>query len=194
MANPLDDFIPAFDARERYAVRVRAPAALVYQAAMTLDMQSIPLVRAIFWLRGKVMGSAPVRRKGRGFRAEMTDLGWACLVERPGTLFMAGVVCQPWLADVVFSPIAPDRFKAFAEADQVKIAWTVECQALGTATTELASETRVQATNAAARVRFLRYWRWARLGILPIRWLLLPAIRTRAEADYRHRTGRQGQR
>jgi hypothetical protein len=38
--SPLDSFIPAPDARERFAVTARAPAALVYEVAATFDMQS----------------------------------------------------------------------------------------------------------------------------------------------------------
>ena len=108
--SPLDEFIPAFDARERYAVTVRAPAHRVYEAAKAFDMQSIFLVRMIFTLRAKVMRATPVVRKARGFMEEMRSLGWGCLAERPGELFVAGATCQPWLADVTFTPVAPERF------------------------------------------------------------------------------------
>ncbi len=43
--------MPRFDVRERHTVTVRAPAPLVYQVAREIDVQSIPLVRAIFWAR-----------------------------------------------------------------------------------------------------------------------------------------------
>ena len=187
MPSPLDAFLPRFDARERRAVTVRAPAALVFDVARRFDMQSIFLVRVIFRLREIVMGAAPVERVPRAFLDEMRALGWGCLVERPGEIFVGGARCQPWNANVVFTPIAPDRFATYAEPDQVKIAWTVECHARGTERTELVSETRALATDAGARLRFLRYWRWARFGIFTIRWLLLPAIRREAEAVYRGR-------
>jgi hypothetical protein len=181
VSSPLDPFIPIPDARERHAVMVRAPAALVYQVARAFDVQSLWGVRAIFGLRGRLMGSAPSRRTPRGFIDEMIALGWGCLVERPGEVFIAGAVCQPWLADVVFRAMPAERFPSFAEPDLVKIAWTIEAHASGPALTQLASETRAVATDAQARKRFLRYWRWARFGIIPIRWLLLPAIRRAAE-------------
>jgi hypothetical protein len=183
--SPLDPFLPAFDARERHAVIVRAPAALVYETARRFDMQSLPLVRMIFRLRERFMGSTPVVRPPWGFFDEMRGLGWGVLEERPGERFVAGATCQPWLADVRFTGLAPDQFGAWAAPGQVKIAWTVETRALGPALTELATETRALATDPESRARFLRYWRWARFGILPIRWLLLPAIRDRAEATNR---------
>ena len=116
---------------------------------------------------------------------EMRSLGWGCLAERPGELFVAGATCQPWLADVTFTLVVLERFRAFAEPGQVKIAWTIECRPEGPERTLLVSETRVVATDEASRARFLGYWRWARMGIIPIRWLLLPGIRKSAEAEHR---------
>ena len=92
-----------------------------------------------------------------------------------------GAVCKPWLPDVVFAPVPADEFNAYAVPGQVKSAWTLETTEEGVGRTRLATETRASATDEASRRRFLRYWRWARFGILPIRWLLLPAIRREAE-------------
>jgi len=178
----LDAFIPVFDARERFAVTVRAPAQLVDQVAREFDMQSIPLVRAIFRTREWLMRVTPDPRQPQGFIAEMQGLGWGTLVDRPGELFVAGATCQPWLGEVRFTAVPPDRFRQFAEPGQVRIAWSLESRAVSPSTTELVTETRVEATDAVARTRFLRYWRWARFGIIPIRWLMLPAIRRAAEA------------
>lgn len=183
--SPLDAFIPAFDARERHAVTVRAPAHRVYEAARQFDLQSNALVRMIFALRAKVMGATPAPRKPLGFMEEMRSLGWGCLAERPGELFVAGATCQPWLADVTFTPVPPDRFRTYSEPGVVKIAWTIECRPEGPERTSLITETRAVATDEASRAMFLRYWRWARMGIIPIRWFLLPGIRRRAEAEQR---------
>ena len=185
MNSPLDDFLPRFDARERHAVTVRAPAAEVFQAARQIDAQSILLIRAIFRLRERFMGVTPPPRVPRAFLDEALALGWGRLVECPGRLFIAGAYCQPWQGNVVFTSIPSEHFRSFAEPGQVKIAWTIECRALGPEKTELISETRAHATDDAARKRFLRYWRWARFGIFPIRWLLLPAIQRQAEAAHR---------
>ncbi|MGY1662524.1 hypothetical protein ACI78Q_15000 [Geodermatophilus sp. SYSU D00705] len=48
--------------------------------------------------------------------------------------------------------------------------------------TELSSETRVVATDPAARRRFARYWQVIRPGSSAIRWELLAAVQLRAEA------------
>lgn len=188
----LDTLMPEFDTRHRHSLIVRAPAALVYQIARQFDVQSVGLVRFIFWLRTKFMRATPTARKPQAFIDEILSLGWGCLREEPGELFIAGAVCQPWLANVIFTAVPSDGFLTFAERNQVKIAWTLETHSRGVEVTELATETRAVATDRHAQTRFVRYWRWARVGILPIRWLLLPAIRRRAETQWRHRVDRSG--
>jgi hypothetical protein len=185
MDGALEPFIPNPDIRERHEVLVRAPATLVFDTAAAFDMQSIRLVRAIFRMRERMLGTRTTDRRSRGFLAELQSLGWACLEKREGELFVGGAACQPWLADVVFEPIPSERFSAYAEPDHVKIAWTLEAQAIAPERTRLASETRAVATDAAAHARFKAYWRWARFGIIAIRWLLLPGIRRQAEARWR---------
>lgn len=181
MAQPLDAFIPRPDARERFEITVRAPAHRVFETASRFDIQSIALVHGIFRLRELVMRARPLPRASAEFFEEMNSLGWATLVDKPGELHVAGAACQPWLGEVKFAPVPAEGFRDFAEPDRVKIAWTVETLALATDRTRLATETRVVATEPGARRKFLRYWRWARFGILPIRWLLLPAIGRQAE-------------
>lgn len=184
--SPLDRFVPAFDARERFQVTVNAPAALVYETATAFDMQSVGLVRAIFRMREVLLGArVEAPRVSRGWLEEAAALGWGTLVEEPGRLFVAGAHCQPWLPDVRFVPLAADSFLDYAEPGCVKIAWTLEAISQSPDSSVLATETRVVATDAAARERFRRYWRWARFGIFSIRWLLLPAIAR--EAARRHR-------
>jgi hypothetical protein len=93
--------------------------------------------------------------------------------------------CQPWQADVVFSPIAPEQFATYAEPDRVKIASTLEAEALGPALTRFATETRVVATDEQVRTKFRRYWHIFGIGIVMIRRFLLPALRRQAERQWR---------
>jgi hypothetical protein len=74
-------------------------------------------------------------------------MGWALLAEEPGRYVVMGAACQPWVADVVFTPIAPAEFSAAAPPDQVKIVWTLEAEPMDQATSRLGSETRVVATD-----------------------------------------------
>jgi len=183
MMAALDRFLPAPDVRERHAVQVRAPAAFVFTVARQFDLQSVPLVRAIFRLRARLMraradAARPVTRLDA---AGLLRLGWGVLAEDSGRLFVAGALCQPWQADVVFTPLSAERFVMYSEPDFVKIAWTLEAEPLAPTRARLATETRAAGTDPAARQKFRRYWRWARVGIIAIRWLVLPAIRREAE-------------
>lgn len=182
----LDPFIAMPDVRERQQVIIRAPAPIVFHVACDLDMQSISAIRAIFWLRAKAMG-AVVRptRQTAGLIAEMLNIGWGRLAETSNQFFVAGAVCKPWQADVVFSAIPPERFASFAEPDLVKIAWTLETEVLGPALTRFATETRAVATDDGARVKFRRYWLMFGIGVLVIRRLLLNAVRRQAEERWR---------
>jgi hypothetical protein len=181
----IDDFIPRYLVREVHETQVRAPADLALRAAEELDLLSIPPVRAIFWLRAWGMGAPrPGRADLQGLVAQTCAMGWRELARTPGRQIIMGAAVQPWLAEPVFSPIPPESFNAWAEPDHVKIVWTLEAEPVGPALTRLRSETRVQATDDAARMKFLRYWRFARFGIVAIRVLGLPAMRRAAERRF----------
>jgi hypothetical protein len=188
---PLDRFIPHPDVRERFETTIRAPAHLVMDVAGQLDMQSLPAVRLIFRLRERLTRAARAEpRTPQGILDETRALGWGRLAEHPGRFVVCGATCQPWRADVVFSAVPPHEFLAYAQPGQVKIAWTLEAAEIGPALTRFGQETRAVATDPQARIRFRRYWRWARFGIVAIRLLLLPAIRKAAERRWVIEQGR----
>jgi hypothetical protein len=183
----IDLFIPTPDVSECHETLVRAPADLVLGVARHFDIQSIPIVRSIFRLRSILLRSKTPSAwpKGKGLVAEMTAGGWGVLAHQPGRTFIAGALVQPWLSDVTFTPVPPDQFARIATPDMVKIAWTLEVEALGAALTRFRTETRVVATDEGARRKFRRYWRIFGVGILLIRWLLIPAVRRESERRYR---------
>ena len=186
MESSIDRFLPRADVSESHEILVRAPASEVFEVAEGFDLPSVPLVRAIFWLRGKILRSqAPPPRWPRGLVAETTSLGWGILERRAGQELIAGAVTQPWVADVKFRAIPPEQFRDFHEPDLVKIVWTIETQPVGPERTRLRTQTRAVATDDAAREKFRRYWRKFGLGIVLIRWLVLPAMCREAERRFR---------
>jgi len=188
---PLERFIPHPDVRERFETTIRAPAGMVMDVAGEFDMQSLPAVKLIFRLRERLTrATRVVPRKPQGILEETRALGWGLLAEQPGRFIVCGATCQPWLADVVFSAVAPDQFLAYAQPGQVKIAWMLEAAEIGPGLTRFGQETRAVATDLQSRIRFHRYWRWARFGIIAIRLLMLPAIRRAAERRWAIERGR----
>ena len=178
----IERFAPEALVQERHEIVARAPAEIVLEVAEGFDLMSIPSVYAIFWLRAKTLGAAaPGREDLKGLVASTRAMGWTELARRPAREIVMGAAVQPWLPEPAFKPVPPDRFLTYAEPDHVKIVWTLEAEPLGPMRTRFRTETRVQPTDGEARKHFVRYWRFARFGIVLIRFLLLPAVRREAE-------------
>lgn len=187
----LDRFIPHPEAGGRHEITIHAPAELVLEVARGFDIESLWLVRTLIRLRAWMLGGRPkFVNQPAGLIAQMTGLGWGCLAEEPGSFYIAGATCQPWHAQVVFTPVAAEDFADFTEPNQVKIAWTIEAEPLSPDLTRFATETRAVATDAESRARFRRYWRKFGIGIVMIRLALLPAIRRATERRYKAAAGR----
>jgi len=183
----LDGFIPDPAMRHRHQIMIHAPATFVYDTAWSMDIRTVPLVRAIFRLRAIILGAETAGTDwSRGFVKELLAMGWGILAEEKGRWLVAGTVCQPWMADVVMTPVPPERFAAYSEPGRVKIVWTLEAQPLDQSSCRFSTETRAAGTDAAARARFRRYyWRFG-VGMWLIRLLLLRALRREAERRWRH--------
>lgn len=178
----LDGFVPAYDVVERHHVSIAAPADIALQAALEMNLEQSPVVRAIVRTRELVMGSTPgPRRTPRGLAADMQALGWGVLAHVPGREFVAGAVTRPWEANVVFRPLPPEQFAAFAEPGYVKIAWTLRADEVDATHSILRTETRAVATDATARSAFRRYWSFVSPGIRLIRWAAFPFVKQEAE-------------
>lgn len=178
----IERFMPRFDVREMHEIVVRAPPGITFDTAERVEVLSLPLIRAIFALRARLMRArGEARTLPRGLIASTKSLGWVELGRRPLREVAMGAAVQPWLAEPVFESIAPEHFPDFMEPERVKIAWTLEAEPVDAMRTRLRTETRVLATDAAAQRHFRRYWTWVRIGIVLIRYLALRAIRREAE-------------
>ena len=177
----LDRFMPVYDVVDRHHERIEASAGVTLEAAKEMEVFNVPLVHAIFAMRGLLLGSSRERWKPRGLLEETRALGWVILHELPDREIVMGAVTRPWEADVTFRSIAPERFAAFAEPGYVKIVWTLRADPLGEDASMFRTETRAVATDALARRKFRRYWAFLSPGIVLIRRLLLRPLRSDAE-------------
>ena len=178
----LERFIPVYDVVERHRILVNAPAATVLTAACEQDLLQIPLVRAIFKARETVVRSSPPDRVApQGLLAATTSLGWTVLAERPGREIVVGSVTRPWEANVVFRPLPPDEFAAYAQPGEVKIVWTLRADPRGEDRSLFMTETRAVASDASAQARFRRYWSFVSPGVGAIRRLSLRPLKREAE-------------
>ena len=184
----LDALMPEYDVVERHQVRVAAPPAATLAAAVEINIQESPLIRAIFTAREWVLGVTPShQQRPTALLADMQSLGWRVLAEEPGHEIVVGAVTQPWLPRVVFRGLPPDEFRSFREAGYVKIAWTLRADPAGPGESIFRTETRVVTTDSMARRRFRWYWARFSPGIVLIRRVMLRRLRQAAE--HRERLG-----
>lgn len=189
--SPAAAFIPEPYVCERHEIVIDAPADLVLFDAARIDLESLPLVRAIFRTRAWLMGDGlepPARPLG--VVADTMAMGWSLLAHTPGRSMVLGAAARPWTRNVTFRTVPREYFLSFAEPDYVKIVWTLEAEPLGPARTRFATETRVAVTDEAARRKFFWYWLAFGNGIRVIRWSLLRALRRKAVAHHRDWTRR----
>jgi hypothetical protein len=178
----LDRFLPDYDAVERHAVRVAAPAATALAAAMSQDLLGLRLVRAIVRARELALGARRVpRRPSQGLVADMQAIGWGVLAEVPGREVIMGGVTRPWEPNPVFRALPPREFAAFRAPGMVKIAWSLRVDAAGPDASIVRTETRAAATDAWARNRFQAYWAMVSRGTAVIRRALLASVKRDAE-------------
>lgn len=139
------DALPRFHHREYHSIHVAATPARALEAARTVALADMPLVRLLFRLRG--LGTPP---RG-GLWDAMTASGFRFLEEN--TLVLVG---QPWRITGGRRPEVED-FVTFAEPRYAKMAVDLRAVPEG-AGARLETETRVYLTDAAARQRFAAYW------------------------------------
>ena len=193
MSGRIEEFIPEADVQQVHQILIHAPANLVFAEAEQLSLQSVPLIRFLFWAREKLLGgsshSPQPRAKQTGLVAglvKMTrELGWLPLAETPNRELVMGAVTRPWVMSPVFQPVKPETFRSFAEPDLVKIAWTLEVEPTDPTHTLFRTQTRVLATDEQARTKFRRYWRRFSAGIILVRLVALRILRKAAERRFR---------
>jgi hypothetical protein len=182
----LDTFIRDYDVCERHEIAVVAPADVTLATAQEMELESSPVIRAIFKARELILRSKPdSTTRPKGLIEEMKSIGWGVLAESPGREIVMGGVTKPWEANPVFRALPPDEFAAFSEPDHVKIAWTLRAIPEPTGGSTFCTETRAVATDPGARKKFRVYWSFLSPGIILIRSAMLPALKAAAERNWR---------
>jgi hypothetical protein len=119
------------------------------------------------------------RNLGSPIVDQLTRSGFVVLAERPDELAV-GAVGRFWTADGSIERVLPEEFATSEAPGVAKAAMNFHTRAVSGGTV-LTTETRIKATDDAARRRFGRYWRVVMPGSAAIRRAWLRAIRRRAE-------------
>ena len=152
----LDELMPRYDFVERHRVRVDAPASRVDRALRELTLADVPVVRALFALRG-------LPRRGRVL--DVIAARGRVLEDVPGEGVVLGLRGQFW------------RLRGGDDGGAAATA-VADFRAAGGG---LSTETRVHVPDPGARRRFRRYWLVVRPFSGLIRILVLRAAKRRAE-------------
>lgn len=173
----IDELLPRWDFRSRFDRTIAAEPAAVWAALHTVTYRELPLARLLMTVRtaGRARLDGPV---AEGLR--MPVLGQAEAREA-----VLGQVARYWTPRPEAGPAwsrTPEGFTRFAQPGWAKAVMSFQLTPGPGGRTLLAAETRVQATDAAARRAFGRYWLLIRAGGAGlIRRELLRAIASRAE-------------
>jgi hypothetical protein len=182
---PLDEFLPDYDFNEVHSTFVAAPPGEVLAAARAVTAREVPLLVVLMAFR-RLPAAARRRRLGRVRRAldeplldQFTRSGFVLLAERPDELAI-GAVGRFWTTDGGIELVHPEEFVNSHAPGVAKAAMNFHTHAVSGGTV-LTTETRIKATDDAARRSFSRYWRVVMPGSAAIRRAWLRAIRKRAE-------------
>jgi hypothetical protein len=173
----IDDLLPAWDWRSAHATRVAAPPERAAAAARAFSGRDLPVTGAL--MRVRTLGRS--RSDDRPVVETIGRIGLRMLVDEPYAVVLGGVL-SPWrLRGGHVAVGSADELRAFGAPGWVRVAtaFTVAPDGAGS---RVATETRIAATDAAARRRFGRYWRVIGPFSGVTRREMLAAIRRRAEA------------
>jgi len=140
----LDELLPGYDVHEVHAVALRVEPERAVAALLELPIDADPLVRALFRVRGLRSGRS---RDARSIGDSLRRLGFAEIARAPGEVVLGGSG-RPWRPR--------ERIARFADPRPGTVRIAVDFRSDGE---RVSTETRIAATDAAARRAFLRYWR-----------------------------------
>jgi len=155
----LDAFLPAYEFSTRHAVSVAVDPILADRALRDVTFKEVPLVRALLLARG--LG---LRRGGDTVLATMVPRA-TILEDVPGEGLVLTLSGQFW--------------RLRGRGPEAPATAVIDFRALPG---RLETETRVHVPDAAARRKFVQYWRVVRPFSGLIRMAVLRAAKRRAEA------------
>ncbi len=185
LRSELDRVAPTYQFNEIHRTTVRATPERAYRAIKEVTASEILFFRELTWLR-RLGRRGPESILSAPQRQPLLDLAtrtsFITLADSPREVVVGTVVIAPLGARA--RPVNADEFAALAARPGHALAtmnFVVTPRADGSC--EVSTETRVYATDDAARRRFAAYWRLINLGSAFIRIMWLRAIKRRAEAE-----------
>jgi hypothetical protein len=170
---PIDDFLPAFQFRERHQRRIAAPPARAFAELRDVDLARSPLIGPLFAIRALPMRAARLWSRGpsaaaaaaaqsalrAGRLGDFFDQAFVTLREQPAQSLVVGAVGAFWRNGGGIARVAPARFRDDRTPGCARLAWMFEFTPLeGGAACLAVTETRIDCNDAAARRAMRLYW------------------------------------
>lgn len=168
----VDTLLPAWDVGGEHQIEIAAPAAVVYQQVLALDLSRSWSVRQLFRLRGLPSRSMTIG----GLQA----IRFALLLDDPPRELVLGLIGQFWTPSGKLRATNREDFMTFAEPGYAKAVWSFHVHESRNGVV-LTTHTRVLCLDAASRRRFRWYWRVIRPFSGWIRRRALLVIKTESE-------------
>ena len=183
----IDEFLPNYDFRAAYQIRIHAPRSVVYESLLHTDFSELCLTRLLMTLRtGKLM---PRHAVPGDLRQRLQGTGFVMLEEVPDDELVIGVAGRFWRPDGGrCMDLTAANFIAFSRTGHAKVAWNFRLRAelpetgAGKETTILSTETRIQCFGASALWKFRVYWGAVGPFSGLIRKAILKQVKRKAEA------------
>ena len=158
----IDETMPTYDASETHSRVVNAGVSTTWETLLVLRPEDIPVARLLFTLRslpGLVAGRdvLPVRSDAT-LLSQFQSGGFCELGRRPPVELALGLVGRFWTLGGGVVAVSPAEFAAFDRPGYARAVMSFSLSGTEDGCT-IRTETRVQATDDAARTSFRRYWR-----------------------------------
>jgi hypothetical protein len=172
----LNRVLPEFDRNERHEIRVRGSIEQARKAAEEVTFSDIRGFQTLMTLRaGKRVSAAP-----GPVLATMTRPGGAfTLLAKTNDELVAGNIGKPWANGRPAAVRNAEEFRSFVVAGYAKVAFNLRVEPAEPGWCKVSTETRIHATDEAARKAFIRYWRVVYPGSALIRLMWLDAVQRR---------------
>ncbi len=179
----IDEFLPDYDFRSVYQIRIDTTREVVYDCLLHSDFTDLRLTRLLMTLRsGKRM---PRQKRPGGLLQRLDGTGLVVLEEVPDDEIVIGVAGRFWRPDgerCMYLTAA--EFRNFSRIGFARAAWNFVLRGglTETETTVLSTETRIECFGPRARWKFRIYWGLVAPFSGLIRKEMLRVVKINAEA------------
>ena len=184
----LDDFLPAYHFHEVHSIRVHAAPDRVFRAVKAVTAREIRLLGLLLGIRSlpaRLLGkSRPASGEDAPILNAMARSGFLLLAEEADGEMVLGTIGRFWkpAGNKPVKIADAQQFLAFEHPGYAKVAMNFRVEDEGPGSSKVSTETRILATDPAARRKFALYWSVIHTGSALIRRMWLRAVKKRAEA------------